>query len=221
MKLGPSNTAAMQRRAHAQQRLRSQGPVLDVSQLPSFGFSHRSILWWATQGLIAIESTVFALAIVAYFYLRSQSERWPPLELPPELLWGTVNTVVLLASTLPNHWVKQRAEALDRRGVRIGLSVCMLFSLLFLAVRVLEFSALNCRWDVTAYGSIVWMLLGLHTFHLLTDAWDSGVLTVLSFTGPFEGKRYVDVSENALYWYFVVASWLPIYAVIYWAPRSL
>jgi cytochrome c oxidase subunit I+III len=28
----------------------------------------------------------------------------------------------------------------------------------------------------------------------------------------------VDVSENALYWYFVVGSWLPIYAVIYLAP---
>jgi cytochrome c oxidase subunit I+III len=27
------------------------------------------------------------------------------------------------------------------------------------------------------------------------------------------------VSENALYWYFVVLSWLPIYAVIYLAPR--
>jgi cytochrome c oxidase subunit I+III len=34
-----------------------------------------------------------------------------------------------------------------------------------------------------------------------------------------EGKRFVDVSENAVYWYFVVLSWLPIYAVIYGAPR--
>jgi heme/copper-type cytochrome/quinol oxidase subunit 3 len=39
------------------------------------------------------------------------------------------------------------------------------------------------------------------------------------FTGPLEGKRFVDVSENAMYWYFVVLSWLPIYAVAYWAPR--
>ena len=38
-------------------------------------------------------------------------------------------------------------------------------------------------------------------------------------TGPIEGKRYVDVSENSLYWYFVVWSWLSIYAVLYWAPR--
>jgi cytochrome c oxidase subunit I+III len=31
--------------------------------------------------------------------------------------------------------------------------------------------------------------------------------------------RFVDVSENTMYWYFVVASWLPIYALIYLAPR--
>ena len=50
--------------------------------------------------------------------------------------------------------------------------------------------------------------------------WDTAVLDVLFFTGPLEGKRFSDVSENALYWYFVVLSWLPIYAVVYWAPRG-
>jgi cytochrome c oxidase subunit I+III len=41
------------------------------------------------------------------------------------------------------------------------------------------------------------------------------------FTGHVEPKRLVDVSENGLYWYFVVLSWLPIYATIYLAPRWL
>jgi cytochrome c oxidase subunit I+III len=42
----------------------------------------------------------------------------------------------------------------------------------------------------------------------------------LMFTGPLEGRRYVDVSENAVYWYFVVGAWIPIYLTIYWAPRG-
>jgi heme/copper-type cytochrome/quinol oxidase subunit 3 len=37
--------------------------------------------------------------------------------------------------------------------------------------------------------------------------------------GPIEGKRFVDVSENAIYWYFVVALWVPLYVIIYWVPR--
>ena len=64
------------------------------------------------------------------------------------------------------------------------------------------------------------MLLGLHTSTWSPTPCDTAVLDVLFFTGPLEGKRFVDVSENALYWYFVVLSWLPIYAVIYSAPRG-
>ena len=209
----------MRRREDSFERLRQEGAALDVSALPSFGFSHRSLMWWGTVGLMAIESTAFALAVFAYFYLRSHANRWPMSSPPPELLWGTLNTVVLVVSMWPNHLAKRAAERLDRRGVRIWITVCLLFSLVFLGVRWLEFDALNVRWDHDAYGSIVWMLLGLHTFHLITDTWDTAVLDTLFFTGPLEGKRFVDVSENSVYWYFVVLSWLPIYAVIYWAPR--
>jgi heme/copper-type cytochrome/quinol oxidase subunit 3 len=193
---------------------------LDVRDLPSFGFSHRSLMWWGTAGLMAIESTVFALAIVMYFYLRVHVERWPPSTPPPDLFWGTLNTAILVASAWPNHLAKRAAERLDRRGVQVWLTVCLAFGMAFLAVRMLELDALNVRWDSDAYGSIVWLLMALHTTHLLTDTWDTTVLDVLFFTGPLEGKRYVDVSENALYWYFVVLSWLPIYAVVYLAPRG-
>lgn len=102
---------------------------------------------------------------------------------------------------------------------RLWLVVCVLASVVFLVIRGFEFTTLNVSWYNNAYGSVVWLLLGLHTTHLITDTIDTAVLAVLLFTGPLEGKRFVDVSENALYWYFVVLSWLPIYAVIYWAAR--
>lgn len=193
--------------------------VLDVRDLPTYAFSHRSIMWWATLGLMVIESTVFALAVMTYFYLRSLSADWPINAIPPDLLWGTVNTVILLLSAIPNHFAKREAERLNRVRARNWLLVCLLSAILFLAVRAFEFATLNVSWTLNAYGSIVWLLLGLHTVHLITDTIDTSVLTVLLYTGPLEGKRYVDVSENAAYWYFVVVSWLPIYAVIYWAPR--
>lgn len=215
------NTEAMQRRDAAQALLRTRGAALDVSALPSYGFSHRSLMWWGTVGLIVIESTAFALTIAAYFYLRSQNEQWPLSGEPPELIWGTVNTLILLVSLAPNLWTKKVAERQDLAKVRVGLLLCLAFAAAFLVVRIFEFRSLNTFWDDDAYGSVVWLLLGLHTAHLVTDVFDTIVLTVLTFTGPLEGKRYVDVSENSLYWYFVVYSWLPIYAVLYWAPRWL
>jgi len=193
--------------------------LLDVCHLPTFAFGQRSPMWWGTMGLVAIESTVFALSIMSYFYLRSHADTWPMARFPPDLIWGTLNTAVILLSMIPNHFAKRAAEKLDLKQVRLWMVVCMLSSIAFLAVRVLEFGALNVHWDSNAYGSAVWMLMGLHTTHLITDAYDSLVLTVLMFTGPLEGKRFVDVSENAGYWYFVVLSWIPIYAVIYWGAR--
>lgn len=194
--------------------------ALDVSDLPSYGFSHRSLMWWGTLGLMAIEGTVFLMMVVSYFYLRSRSQTWPITAVPPELLWGTLNTAILVLSLWPNHKAKQAAQAQDWRRTRMWLVICLLFGLAFIAVRALEFAGLGVRWDSNAYGSAVWLLLGLHTAHLVTDVFDTAVLTVLFFTGPLEGRRLVDESENAMYWNFVVLSWLPIYAVIYWGART-
>jgi heme/copper-type cytochrome/quinol oxidase subunit 3 len=191
---------------------------IDVARLPTYVYGARSMMWWGTMGLMLIEGTVFAITVVVYFYLRSHSQTWP-INRAPELLWGGVNTAIMLGSLLPNWLAKRAAEREDRQGARWWLVACLLFALAFLVVRVFEFGALNTRWDSNAYGSVVWMLLALHTTHLVTDTIDTAVLAVLMFTGPLEGKRFVDVSENAMYWYFVVGSWLPIYAVIYWGAR--
>lgn len=193
--------------------------ALDVKHLPTFAFGTRSPMWWGTLGMIVVEGMVFALTIMAYFYLRSRSPVWPQDSLPPDLLWGTVNVVLMLASGVPNWWTKRAAEQLDLRRVRIGMAICVLFGVASLLVRIAEFNTLNVRWDANAYGSVVWMLMGLHTTHLLTDTYDSIVLGVLVWTGPLEGKRFVDVAENAGYWYFVVVSWLAVYAVVFWGAR--
>jgi cytochrome c oxidase subunit I+III len=200
----------------------SERRTLDVSALAPGAFGYRSLMWWGTMGMMLIEGTGFALAIGAYFYLRTRTTHWPPHGVaPPDLLWGTVNTVVLLASAIPNELAKKAGERIDLRGVRLWLVVCLLFGIGFNVIRVLEFMHLNIRWDHDAYGSVMWLLMGLHTTHILTDVLDTGVLTTLMFTGPIEEKRFVDVAENSLYWYFVVGTWLPIYAVVYWAPRLI
>ena len=195
---------------------------LDVSALPSYRFSHASLMYWGMMGLIAIETSAFALAVATYFYLWSQAPRWPLAAPAPDLRWGTLNVLILLASVWPNHWTKRVAEHGEEGAIRVGLVLCALFGVALIVVRALEFTALNCRWDADAYGSVVWLLLGLHTTHLVTDVYDTMVLAALFFfSRPLEGRRHVDVSENSLYWYFVVWSWLPIYAVIYLAPRLL
>ncbi len=195
--------------------------VLDVSHLPTVVFGTRSVTWNGIIGMMAIEGTVFALTIASYFYLHSRSVEWPPHENPPALFWGSLNTAIFVLSLIPNEWYRRRARKGDLRSVRIGLVLLSLVGVANLVVRYFELRHLNCDWSLDAYGSAVWLLMGLHITHLLTDLVDTIVLTSLFFTSLVEGKRYMDASENADYWYFVVVSWIPIYLVIYWAPRWL
>jgi cytochrome c oxidase subunit 3 len=193
--------------------------ALDVGELPTYAFGPRTVLWWATVCMIAIEGTAFALVITSYLYLKGRVPHWPPGVGEPALIWGTVNLVLMLVSAVPNELTKRAAERFDRRGVQLWISVCVAFAVIFSVVRFLEFSALNVRWDTNAYGSVTWVLLGFHTVHLLTDFADTIVLAVIMFVGPVDEHRFVDISENAFYWYFVVITWVPIYAVLYFAPR--
>jgi cytochrome c oxidase subunit III len=193
--------------------------TIDVSELPPLAFGHRGIVWWATMGVVAIEGTMFVLMIVAYLYLKGRSPHWPPGFFPPDLLWGTLNTGVLLVSMVPNQFAKSAAERFDMRRARFWLLVALAFGLAFNIIRIFEFRTLNVWWDSNAYGSVTWTLLGLHTTHILTDFLDSTVLAGVLYFGPVKPSLMVDLAENSLYWYFVVLAWLPIYALIYWAPR--
>ena len=200
---------------------RTERATGDVSALPDYTFGPSAPGWWGVVGFILVEGVAFVLAIGAYYYLIPNETQWPPRSSPPPLLWGTIFLVVALVSELPNAWVKRRAHALELRQVQLGLAVMAVLGFVLLVVRAFEIAALNVRWDDTAYASIVWALLLLHTFHTVTDVYDSVVLLVLAWTHEFDGRKFSDVDDNALYWHFIVGSWVVLYAVIYGTPRWL
>jgi cytochrome c oxidase subunit III len=194
-------------------------PALDVSKLPDYAFGHQGLIWWGTAGFMVIEGTMFLVTMMALLVLRARNEAWPPGAPNPDLGPATINTVILLASAIPNHLAKKAGEQMDVGQVKPWLLATIGLGVVFLIVRAFEFPALNVRWDEDAYGSIVWFILGLHTTHVATDVVDSAVLLALLFTKEVRPRRFVDVSENALYWDFIILSWLPLYALLYWFPR--
>ena len=195
--------------------------MLDVSGLPSVAFGHRNTSWLANVFYMAIEGMMFALMFAAYFYLRTRSTDWPPGHLPPALGYGALNALVFLVSIVPAWIVKRRAPEGDRRTVRNGLLVLALFAFSATVLRVFEFTALNCRWTDDAYSSTVWVLLGLHSGHLLTELIETLVLLAISFTPKMEGTRLADAAINSDYWYFVVVTGWMVDFLIYGTTRFL
>jgi cytochrome c oxidase subunit 3 len=195
--------------------------VLDLAKLPLHGMGSASVTWWGTAAFMLIEGTGFAVVIAVYLYLMSLAATWPMDAPAPDLLPGTVVTLILVASVVPNYLTSGWAEQQDLRKVRLAMVVMSILGILPLIVRVFEFPALKVKWDTNAYGSIVWTMLGLHTTHIITDLVDTLVLAVLMFTRHGDNKRrFGDVQDNAMYWNFVVATWLPIYGCIYWLSRT-
>ena len=194
--------------------------VLDLGKLPLHGLGTASVTWWGTLAFMLIEGTGFALAIAVYLYLMSMATAWPINTQAPDLLPGTLVTLILLASLIPNVLLSRWAERQDLRKVRIGIVTMSILGTVPLIVRIFEFPALKVSWDSNAYGSVVWTLLGLHTIHIITDLVDTLVLAALMFTRHgLSSRRFGDVQDNAMYWNFVVATWLPIYGCIYWLAR--
>ena len=193
--------------------------ALDVSNLPSYGFATRSLMWWGTAGMMTIEGMGFALMVGVYFYLRALNPVWPNEGDPPDLLWGTLNLGLAVLTGVPNAIVDRAANEQNLHKVRVWLIAFVVLILVLMPVRWMEFTALNVRGDASAYGSCVWVLLGLHTFNLVTNVADTLVVSAVMFKKRIDGKRFVDVAENAGYWWFIIGTWIPIYAVIYLAPR--
>ena len=191
----------------------------DLSTLPAAGFRTHGLWFWAAMGFMVIEGAGFALACAAYVYLMNGARQWPLAGVAPDLFWGSVQTGLLLISLIPNFILSRAARRREAGPTKLWAAILFVLTVLSLVVRGFEFPHLNARWDFDAYGSIVWALLLLHTTHLLTDFIDTGFLTAFLFAKPIDTERFSDVDDDCVYWAFVVACWLPIYLLVYWAPR--
>jgi len=193
----------------------------DLADLPTHKFGPSSLTWWGIIAFMVIEGGFFMLTFAAYFFLMGHEQGWPPEgRQPPDVLAGSLFTIVILLSEIPNTMIKKAARAGDIPAVRQLIVVMAAVGAILLVIRGFEFNSLNCRWTDDAYGSIIWALLLLHTTHLITDWGDTIVLGALMYTPvAYEGRRQVDVDENSLYWRYVWLLWIPIYLMIYWVPR--
>jgi heme/copper-type cytochrome/quinol oxidase subunit 3 len=195
---------------------------LESTTLPRYVSGPRAVGWWGIAFLVVIELTVFGSLISSYFYLAGNSPEWPQDGLkPPELLLPSINSLLLLASVIPMAWAVKGIQKGDDRQLRIGLAIAFVMGLVFLVLKYIEYSDKSYTWATNAYGSIVWTIVGFHTAHVIATLLKTAAIWVLANQGYFRADRHVAVDGNALYWYFVVGIWVPLYGVLYWAPRWL
>jgi cytochrome c oxidase subunit I+III len=190
-----------------------------VRALPRTVFGHRALMWWGTLGFIVIEGSTLVICAVSYFYLRRNYATWPPEHIyRPDLVIPTIQAGLMLLSNIPMRYVDRASSRMDLNGVRRGLVICSILIVAMSILRLFEFSALNVRWDTTAYGSAAWATLVAHGTLLVLEMAEVIAITFLVFGKQVEERDLSGVSDNALYWYFLTGAWIPLYVVVFLSP---
>ena len=180
--------------------------------------------WWGMVTLVVTEATLFAVFIASYFHLRWHTAgAWPPDGLPdPKLVRSTVMTAILVFSSLPAYWA-ERAIRRGRQGqLRLGLAFTTLLGSAFLGLQAWESTdiARNVFTPRTdAYGSMFFTITGAHGVHaavgILLLLW----VQIMAWRGHYDIRRHQGIQLAALYWHFVAAAGLVIFATLYITPR--
>ena len=195
---------------------------IDVRRLPPAEISNVSPIFWGQALLCIIEGSVFGVLIATYLYLRMRVDVWPPPQTAnPPVVGPTAALAVLLASALGSYWASEAAKKDDRAGMLQGLGLNLLLGGFFLFLRAIEWGQLNFNWAADAHGSIVWTILFVHSFDILADLIYTGVLVAIIFSGRYGEKQRSGVHVDSVVWYFLVAIWIPLYALVYWGPYFL
>jgi len=146
----------------------------------------------------------------------------PANQPPGHLGISSINLLLLIVSAAPFWYAARLAHLHERPGV-IGrwLLVGVAFGIVAIVLRGFEFKALHTRWDSNAYGSISWSILAVHLTHLIAGTIETLLIALVMFIGPVERKHYTDASVMAVYWYFIVVSWVALYGIVFLAPRFM
>lgn len=177
-------------------------------------------IWWGVAFLILIETVVFSSLVASYYYLASGAEEWPIGSVdPPDLLLPIISAVVLFISSIPIIWADTGIKKGDLRRLKIGLIIGFMLGLLFLMLKYIEYSGLDYNWATNAYTSVMWVITGFHSAHVVALLLKTSVVLVLAFQGYFNEERQMGVEVNGLYWHFVVVLWVPLFFTLYLFPH--
>jgi heme/copper-type cytochrome/quinol oxidase subunit 3 len=193
--------------------------IIDVSALPDFEISSNAPLWWGQASLAIVEGSMFCILIAIYFYYRLGLDIWPPpgIELPHRVL-PAIAVVFLLLSCIGSYLASEAAKRNDRGGMIVGLCLNLVLASAAMGFRARDWSSWNFNWKSSAYGSIVWGILFLHSLDVIADLlFTLTLIIIVSFVRAGPPQR-LGVHVDSIVWYFLVAIWLALYVTVDWTP---
>jgi cytochrome c oxidase subunit 3 len=171
--------------------------------------------------LIAAESTIFSIFVVAYLYYAGKSLSGPTPGQVLDVPW--FNSICLFSSSLT---IVLAEKAIHRGNIkRFGA-----FWLLTIVLGVTFLIGTGREWyrliyhdgltiTTNLFGTTFYSLVGLHAFHVIVGVTGLTIIMIFTALGLVKQKHSERIGVFAMYWHFVDAIWVVVLSVVYFITR--
>lgn len=167
---------------------------------------------------LASDLMLFAAFFAAYYLLRTGVSEWPPADVELDTIRSGIATLVLVGSSFTMIAADRSLGRRDLVGAGRWTVATVLLGALFLTNQIVEYSTLPFSASDHAYGSIYWLLTGLHSAHVT-----AGLLVLLAIAVRTRRVERPDdlhtwMSGGSAFWHLVDVVWVAVFLTI-WVVR--
>lgn len=174
---------------------------------------------WGMYLMILILSVALATLLFSYFYLRLESDQWPPENIPlPNPFWPLLGLAAMGGAVALSRWA-QAGIAQGRQGVlRAGLGLAFLCGAAAVGLLYYDFTLLPFNQSLHAYGSLHFGLAGFLLLVTVVGLGQNLATQVWAWRNRYSAREHVAVQVGTLYWYAIGIFWLIVIAFVWGAP---
>ncbi len=167
--------------------------------------------------LIAAESAIFTIFVVAYLFYIGKSPMGPQ---PKDVLEAPIfYSICLLSSSLTIHMAIRALRKGSVKNFGVWWLLTIVLGAAFLYGTASEWHRLIYREGLTIstnlFGTTYYSLVGLHGSHVIVGLILLSTVMAFTFLGKVSEEHAERVDVLSLYWHFVDAVWVVVFTVVY------
>jgi cytochrome c oxidase subunit 3 len=171
--------------------------------------------------LIAAESAIFTIFVVAYIFYIGKSLAGP---LPKDVLELPIFiSVCLLSSSLTIHLAVRALHKAALGAFAMWWIVTLILGTIFLVSTGREWHHLIYEKGLTVstnlFGTTYFSLVGLHAFHVTVGLLVILTVTIFTLTKQVNPGHAERLDVFSMYWHFVDVVWVIVFTVVYIVGR--
>jgi cytochrome c oxidase subunit III len=188
-----------------------------VEARPDTGLTNGKLGIWL---FLASEVMLFGALFASYVMLRVGAEHWPPGSTYLNIPLATLNTVILISSSVTMVLAWASLARNDFKKFRVFMAITILCGFGFLIVKYFEYSAKfhhELYPSTNTFLAIYFTLTGLHGLHVIggmavnSYLWGPG--SALWKTDPVHFTNRVE--NSGLFWHLVDLVWIFLFPILY------